>query len=40
MGSGQTAIAARKSHRHYIGYEIDENYVALANQRIQNECEP
>jgi DNA modification methylase len=34
MGSGQTAIAARKSNRHYLGYEIDENYVALANQRI------
>jgi len=34
MGSGQTAIAARKSNRHFIGYEIDENYVALANQRI------
>jgi DNA modification methylase len=40
MGSGQTAIAARKSHRHYVGYEIDENYVALANQRIQKEREP
>ena len=34
MGSGQTAIAAVKSHRHFIGYEIDENYMALANQRI------
>jgi DNA modification methylase len=40
MGSGQTAIAARKSHRHYVGYEIDENYAALANQRIQKEREP
>jgi modification methylase len=40
MGSGQTAIAARKSNRHYIGYEIDEKYVALANQRIQKESEP
>lgn len=38
MGSGQTAIAARKSNRHYIGYEIDENYVALANQRISGEA--
>ncbi len=35
MGSGQTAIAAIKSNRHYIGYEIDEKYVALANHRIQ-----
>jgi modification methylase len=34
MGSGQTAIAAKKSNRHYIGYEIDEKYVALANDRI------
>jgi len=35
IGSGQTAIAALKSSRHYIGYEIDEKYVALANERIQ-----
>jgi len=35
MGSGQTAIAAMKSSRHYIGYEIDKKYVALANERIQ-----
>ncbi len=40
MGSGQTAIAAQKSQRHYVGYEIDESYVALANQRIQKEREP
>jgi DNA modification methylase len=40
MGSGQTAIAAIKSNRHYIGYEIEENYVALANQRIQKEVKP
>ena len=39
MGSGQTAIAARKSGRHYIGYEINEIYVALANQRIRNALE-
>lgn len=35
MGSGQTAIAAVKSNRHYVGYEIDEKYVALANKRIK-----
>ena len=40
MGSGQTAIAAVKSNRHYLGYEIDIDYIALANQRIQKECEP
>ena len=35
MGSGQTAIAAVKNGRSYIGYEINEKYVALANKRIQ-----
>lgn len=35
MGSGQTALAAVKSSRHYVGYEIDKNYVALADHRIQ-----
>jgi modification methylase len=35
MGSGQTAIAALKSNRHYIGYEIDQEYVDLSNRRIQ-----
>jgi DNA modification methylase len=34
MGSGQTAIAAVKSNRHYIGYEIDEKYIELARGRI------
>jgi modification methylase len=34
MGSGQTALAALRSKRQYVGYEIDENYVALANRRI------
>jgi site-specific DNA-methyltransferase (adenine-specific) len=40
MGSGQTAIAAQKCHRHYVGYEIDENYITLASQRIQKESVP
>lgn len=34
MGSGQTAIAARKAGRHYVGYEIDPGYVELAQNRI------
>jgi len=34
MGSGQTAIAALKSGRHFIGYELNPEYVALANTRI------
>ena len=36
MGSGQTAIAARKADRHFIGYEISGEYLELANNRIQN----
>jgi len=35
MGSGQTAIAALKAGRHYVGYEINPDYVELAHTRIQ-----
>jgi site-specific DNA-methyltransferase (adenine-specific) len=35
IGSGQTAIAAIKTGRHYIGYEINKEYVRLAESRIQ-----
>ena len=34
MGSGQTALAAIQSNRHYLGFEIETEYVALAQQRI------
>lgn len=34
MGSGQTAIAAMKTDRHFIGYEIDETYIELAENRV------
>ncbi|HEX2997378.1 MAG TPA: site-specific DNA-methyltransferase, partial [Anaerolineales bacterium] len=36
MGSGQTALAALKAGRHFIGYEVIEEYCELANRRIQN----
>jgi site-specific DNA-methyltransferase (adenine-specific) len=35
MGSGQTAIAASNSGRHYVGYEIDSKYIDLAQARIK-----
>jgi len=35
MGSGQTAIAAIKTNRHYVGYDIEEEYVKLAERRIK-----
>lgn len=34
MGSGTTAVAALRSGRKFIGYEIVEEYVALARKRI------
>jgi modification methylase len=34
MGSGQTALAALKSGRHYVGYEISAEYRKLAQKRI------
>ena len=36
MGSGQTALAALKAGRHYVGYELTDEYCQLANRRIQN----
>jgi len=36
MGSGQTAIAALRTNRYYVGYEIDEEYVKLAETRIKD----
>ena len=36
LGSGQTAIAAIKTGRYYVGYEINEEYVKLAEKRIKN----
>ncbi|GAG52673.1 unnamed protein product [marine sediment metagenome] len=35
MGSGQTAIAAIKAKRHYIGYEINKEYIELSERRIK-----
>ena len=35
MGSGQTAVAALNGNRHYVGYEIEPDYVRLAQRRIK-----
>ncbi len=35
IGSGQVALAAIKTHRHYVGYDINEEYVNLAKRRIR-----
>jgi site-specific DNA-methyltransferase (adenine-specific) len=35
-GSGTTCLAALKSQRHYVGYEIEERYVELSYSRINS----
>ncbi len=34
LGSGTTAVAAVKAGRHYVGYDIDDSYVEVAERRI------
>jgi len=34
MGSGTTALAAKKLSRHFIGIDISENYCEMANKRV------
>ena len=37
IGSGTTAIACINTNRNYIGFELDEEYYKVAEQRIENE---
>jgi site-specific DNA-methyltransferase (adenine-specific) len=37
MGSGSTAVAAVRTERHYIGFDTDRSYVALARRRVSEE---
>ena len=34
IGSGTTAIAAKNSNRHYIGYEINDEFYKVAKNRL------
>ena len=34
MGSGSTAVAAKRTGRHYVGYDTEPAYVALAEERV------
>ena len=36
MGSGTTALACKKLNRRYIGFEINPDYVKMANSRLNN----
>ena len=38
MGSGTTAVAAKALGRNYIGFEISQEYVNLANARLEGSC--
>jgi len=37
MGSGTTAISAKKHERNFLGFDINPDYVELANKRIKQE---
>ena len=36
MGSGTTAVAAVETSRHYIGFETESEYIALAEERLRS----
>jgi DNA modification methylase len=37
MGSGSTAVASVRTERHYVGFDTDATYVALAERRVAEE---
>ena len=37
MGSGTTAVVARKNNRQYIGFELNKDYVDITNDRLRRE---
>lgn len=41
MGSGTSAVVAKKLGRQYVGYELQEEYLKMANRRLKQveECE-
>ena len=36
MGSGTTALAAKMVERHFLGYELNKNYIKLGEKRLKN----
>jgi DNA modification methylase len=40
MGAGTTALAAGRLNRHYIGFELNADYVRIAEDRIKKETGP
>lgn len=37
MGAGTTAVVARKLNRNYIGFELNADYIEIANKRLRTE---
>src|SRR5690606_33860022 len=37
MGAGTTALVARKLNRNYIGFELNKEYIKIANKRLKSE---
>jgi site-specific DNA-methyltransferase (adenine-specific) len=40
MGSGSTLVAAARTGRRYVGYDLDPGYVELARTRVDDEGDP
>jgi site-specific DNA-methyltransferase (adenine-specific) len=40
MGSGSTLVAASRTNRRYVGYDLDPGYVELARARVEDEGDP
>ena len=40
MGSGSTLVAASRTGRRYVGYDLDPGYVELARARVDDEGDP
>lgn len=40
MGSGSTLVAASRTKRRYVGYDLDAGYVELAKARVEDEGDP
>jgi DNA modification methylase len=38
LGSGTTAVMSKKLNRNFVGGDIAEQYIELAKQRINEEC--
>ena len=39
MGTGTTAVAAKKLGRNYMGFELQQDYIDVANIRVGNYVE-